>query len=513
MFLKETILILDFGGSHSQLLARKIRKNNVYCEILPYNAAISRIRSLNPKGIVLTGNIVGSNLNEMSLCTEEIFKLSCPVLGINYGALVLTKMLGGSISALNQTEECAKVLTSLEKKSILFKSIETENYSWLNQTVDIEKVPKGYNITGKTKEGKTCAFENEEKNIYGLLFHPEVSETVSGNEILRAFLYDVCKVSGTWNMKTYVEETIEDLKEKFQDSKVLLGLSGGVDSAVCAALVGKAIGRNLTCIFVDHGFMRKNEGEQIKEVFTKQFDINLVCVDARQRFLEKLAGVTDPEAKRKIIGKEFIEVFQEEARKVGAMDFFVQGTIYPDVIESGVGNIKVVKSHHNVGGLPEDIQFGELVEPLRSLFKDEVRQCGLELGLPKDIVMRQPFPGPGLAIRVIGEVTEEKLEIVREADHIFRDEIAKAGLDTELNQYFTVLTNMRSVGVRNNSRTYDYTIALRAVITTDFMTAKWARIPYEILEKVSERIINEVEHVNRVVYDITGKPPATIEWE
>ena len=512
--LKETILILDFGGSYSQLLARKIRENNVYCEILPLNADITKIKSYNPKGIILTGNTSGITEDNLISCSKEVFELDCPILGINYGAVVITNMLGGTVKNIgNQVEECNKVEVRLEKNSILFKESNADNFCWLNQTIFIDEVPEGFHITGFNKEDKVCAIENTEKKIYCLMFHPEVSQTDNGIEILRAFLYHICKVSGTWNMKTYAEQTVAELKEKFQDKKVLLGLSGGVDSAVCAALVGKAAGKNLTCIFVDHGLLRKKEREQIEEVFGNQFDINLVTVDAKERFLSKLEGVSDPEHKRKIIGREFIEVFQEEALKVGAMDFFVQGTIYPDVIESGVGNSKVIKSHHNVGGLPEDLKFGELVEPLRSLFKDEVRQCGLELGLPKDIVMRQPFPGPGLAIRVIGAVTEEKLEIVRESDYIFREEISNAGLDTQLNQYFTVITNMRSVGVKDNVRTYDYTLALRAVITTDFMTAEWARIPYDVLDKVSRRIINEVKHVNRIVYDITSKPPATIEWE
>lgn len=513
--MKETIIILDFGGQYSQLIARRIRENNVYCEVLPYNTDIEKIKSYSPKGIVLTGGPANTYAENSPKCSKEVFELGYPILGICYGIQMIAYMMGGSVKMGGEkNKEYGNTIVKLNKESILFKNANEFNTCWMSHTDFVEAVPEGFIISGTSEGCPVAAMENPEKKIYGVQFHPEVSHTDNGNMIIRSFLYDACKVSGDWTMAGYVETTIKQLKDKFQNKKVLLALSGGVDSSVCAALIGKAAGKNLTCIFVDHGLLRKYEREQIEEVFNTKFDLNLITIDARERFLTKLAGVTDPETKRKIIGKEFIEVFQEEAAKLGAMDFFVQGTIYPDVIESGgVGNAAVIKSHHNVGGLPETLKFGELVEPLRSLFKDEVRKCGLELGLPEEIVMRQPFPGPGLAIRVIGDITEEKLTIVRESDHIFREEIKKAGLDREINQYFTVLTSMRSVGVMGDARTYDYTLALRAVTTSDFMTADWARIPYDVLQRASSRIVNEVKHVNRIVYDITSKPPATIEWE
>lgn len=513
--MKETILILDFGGQYSQLIARRIRENNVYCEVLPYNTDIEKIKSYNPKGIVLTGGPANTYAENSPKCSKEVFDLGYPILGICYGIQIIAYMMGGTVKMGGEkNKEYGKTIVKLDKNSVLFKNANEYNSCWMSHTDFVEEVPAGFKISGSSDGCPVAAMENSEKKIYGVQFHPEVSHTDNGVEVLKSFLYDVCKVSGDWTMAGYVENSISQLKDKFKNKKVLLALSGGVDSSVCAALIGKAAGKNLTCIFVDHGLLRKYERDQIEEVFNTKFDLNLITIDARERFLNKLAGVTEPETKRKIIGREFIEVFQEEAAKLGAMDFFVQGTIYPDVIESGgIGNAAVIKSHHNVGGLPETLKFGELVEPLRSLFKDEVRKCGLELGLPEEIVMRQPFPGPGLAIRVIGDITEEKLHIVRESDHIFREEIKKAGLDRDINQYFTVLTSMRSVGVMGDARTYDYTLALRAVTTSDFMTADWARIPYDVLQRVSSRIVNEVKHVNRIVYDITSKPPATIEWE
>ncbi len=511
---KETIIILDFGGQYSQLIARRIRESNVYCEVLPYNTSSEKIRLYAPKGIILTGGPANTYAENSPKCSKEIFEMGYPILGICYGIQLIAYMMGGSVKTGGlKNKEYGKTFVKLDKSSVLFRNSEELNSCWMSHSDYIESVPAGFIVTGTSDNCPVAAMENRDKRMYGVQFHPEVLHTDNGVSMLRAFLFDVCNVTGDWTMSSYVDETVSNLKEKIKDKKVLLALSGGVDSSVCAAMVGKAVGKNLTCIFVDHGLLRKYEREQIEEVFNNNFDINFITVDARERFLSKLEGVTDPETKRKIIGREFIEVFYDEAKKLGAMDFFVQGTIYPDVIESGGGQTAVIKSHHNVGGLPKDLKFGELIEPLRNLFKDEVRKCGFELGLPADIVMRQPFPGPGLAIRIIGAVTEEKLEIVRDSDFIFRDEIKKAGLDKEINQYFTVLTDMRSVGVMGDERTYDYTLALRAVTTTDFMTADWARIPYETLEKTSGRIVNEVKHINRIVYDITSKPPATIEWE
>ena len=511
----ETILVLDFGGQYSQLIARRIRECNVYCEVLPFTADVERIRSYNPKGIVMTGGPANVYSEKSPKCDAEILKLGYPVLGICYGMQLLAYLLGGKVqTGGSENKEYGKTDVQLATDSVIFKEADSTNVCWMSHTDYVAQAPEGFRITASSKGCPIAAMENRDSNIYGVQFHPEVVHTQNGFSMLRAFLYDVCGCSGDWTMSGYVERTVKELKEKFGDKKVLLALSGGVDSAVAAAMVGAAAGKNLTCIFVDHGMLRKYEREEVEKVFRDKFAINLITVDAREHFLNKLAGVSEPEKKRKIIGAEFIHVFQKEAEKLGEVDFFVQGTIYPDVIESGaVAGSAVIKSHHNVGGLPSVIKFKEIVEPLRNLFKDEVRKCGFELGLPEHIVMRQPFPGPGLAIRVIGDITEEKLEILRDSDFVFRDEVAKAGISKDLNQYFTVLTGMRSVGVMGDERTYDYTIALRAVTTTDFMTADWARIPYDVLQRISTRIVNEVKHVNRVVYDITSKPPATIEWE
>ncbi len=509
---EEKIIILDFYGQYNQLIARRVRECNVYSEILPFNTKLEKIKSKNPKGIIFTGGPASVYNEGAPKCDKEIFNLGIPVLGICYGMQLMTEMLGGKVQRADK-REYGVIDVSLDNTSKLFENFGTSNPCLMSHTDYVDILPEGFQKIAETANCKIAAMQNTEKNLYGIQFHTEVNDTQNGIEIIRNFVYNICKCSGTWKMKSFAENTIKNLKEKIGDGKALCALSGGVDSSVAAVMLSKAIGKNLTCIFVDHGLLRKDEGDQVEEVFTKKFDVNFIRVNAGERFLSKLAGVSDPETKRKIIGEEFIRVFEEEAKKIGTVDYLVQGTIYPDVIESGVGVGATIKSHHNVGGLPDYVDFKEIVEPLRDLFKDEVRKVGLELGIPEDLVYRQPFPGPGLAIRVIGDITEDKLKILREADSIFREECAKAKIDRELNQYFAVLTNIRSVGVMGDYRTYDYTIALRAVKTIDFMTAHWAHIPYEVLEVVSNRIVNEVEHVNRVVYDITGKPPATIEWE
>ena len=508
----ELLLILDFGGQYNQLIARRIREANVYCEVVPYNIPVRKIKELAPRGIIFTGGPASVLDTNAPYCDREVFELGIPILGICYGMQLMSVILGGEVERA-ECREYGKTDIELDIKSQLFKDIEEKTSCWMSHTYFVKKLPEGFGGTANSSSCPVVAMENIAKKMYGVQFHPEVKHTPKGKEILNNFLYNICGFKGDWVVSSFVRHSVDAIREKVGGGKVLCALSGGVDSSVAAVMLHEAVGKQLTCIFVDHGLLRKYEAEQVEKTFREQYDINLIKVDAEARFLKRLAGVDDPETKRKIIGEEFIRVFEEEAKKIGKVDFLVQGTIYPDVIESGQGDAAVIKSHHNVGGLPDYVDFKEIIEPLRNLFKDEVRKVGEELNIPAEIVWRQPFPGPGLAIRVIGEVTKEKLDILRDTDHIFRSEVANAGLDKSINQYFTVLTGMRSVGVMGDERTYDYALALRAVTTTDFMTADWARIPYDVLEKASNRIVNEVNHINRIVYDITSKPPATIEWE
>ena len=509
----EKILVLDFGGQYNLLVARRVRECGVYCEIKPYRISMDEIRAFGPDGIIFTGGPAAVFDEGAPTVDPAVFALGVPVLGICYGMQLMMQLLGGSCRRAEAREYGKTELTHIDG-SPLFEGVDRTAVYWMSHGVEVERLAEGFRISAASENCRHAAVEDVQRRLYGVQFHPEVLHTAFGKKIIENFLYGVCGLHVCWTMASYMDTAIAECRQKIGGGRVLLALSGGVDSAVAAALLQKAVVGQLTCIFVDHGLLRKDEGDQVERVMARQFHVDVRRVNAGARFLSRLAGVAEPERKRKIIGEEFIRVFEEEAKKIGAVDFLAQGTIYPDVVESGMGGESaVIKSHHNVGGLPDCVDFREIVEPLRCLFKDEVRQLGLELGLPESLVWRQPFPGPGLAIRVIGEVTEEKLSILREADAIFREEIALAGLDRTTSQYFAVLTDLRSVGVMGDERTYDYTLALRAVQSQDFMTAQWSRLPYDLLEKVSGRIVNEVPHINRVCYDITSKPPATVEWE
>ena len=512
---KELVIVIDFGGQYNQLVARRVRECNVYCEIYSYKTDIAKIKAMNPKGIILTGGPNSCYEDGAPTCTEELFNLGVPVLGLCYGAQLMMHVLGGKVEKA-PVREYGKTEVMVDNSSALFTDVSPTTICWMSHFDYISKVAPGFRICAHTADCPVAAAEDASRNLYAIQFHPEVLHTKEGTKMLHNYVRGICGCAGDWKMDAFVENTIREIREKVGDGKVLLALSGGVDSSVAAGLLSRAIGKQLTCVFVDHGLLRKNEGDEVEQVFgpNGQFDLNFIRVNAQERYYSKLAGVTEPEKKRKIIGEEFIRVFEEEAKKIGKVDFLAQGTIYPDVVESGLGGESaVIKSHHNVGGLPDYVDFKEIIEPLRNLFKDEVRKAGLELGIPEKLVFRQPFPGPGLGIRIIGEVTAEKVRIVQDADAIYREEIAKAGLDRSIGQYFAALTNMRSVGVMGDERTYDYAVALRAVNTVDFMTAEAADIPFDVLQTVMSRIINEVRGVNRVFYDLTSKPPGTIEFE
>lgn len=512
----ELVIVLDFGGQYNQLVARRVRECNVYCEIYSYKTDIETIKAMNPKGIILTGGPNSCYEADSPTYAKELFELGIPVLGLCYGAQLMMHVLGGEVKRAD-VREYGKTEVVIDKAgSKVFCGVVTPTVCWMSHFDFIAKAAPGFEVTAHTVDCPVAAAENADAGLYAIQFHPEVLHTVRGKEMLSNFVLGVCGCAGEWRMDAFVENSIAEIREKVGNGKVLCALSGGVDSSVAAVMLSKAIGDQLTCVFVDHGLLRKNEGDEVEAIFgpSGDYDLNFIRVNAQERFYGKLAGAEEPEQKRKIIGEEFIRVFEEEAKKIGVVDFLVQGTIYPDVVESGLGGESVViKSHHNVGGLPDYVDFKEVIEPLRDLFKDEVRKAGLELGLPEKLVFRQPFPGPGLGVRIIGEVTAEKVKIVQDADAIYREEMDAAGMNETVGQYFAALTNMRSVGVMGDERTYDYAVALRAVNTIDFMTAESAEVPWEVLHKVTSRIVNEVGHVNRVMYDLTGKPPGTIEFE
>lgn len=507
----ELVLVLDFGGQYNQLIARRVREAHVYSEMISYKTPLEEIKRRNPKGIIFSGGPASVNQEGAPKVDPAIYELGIPILGICYGMQLMTVQLGGKVEH-PQVREYGKTLLKVEQNDGIWRNLQGERQCWMSHGDAVRELPPGFRVAARTKHTPAAAIMDDKRHFYGVQFHPEVRHTPEGQRMLEQFLFDICGCQGDWTMESFIEGQIKDIQARVGKKRVLCALSGGVDSSVAAVLVHRAIGDQLTCVFVDHGFMRKDEALQVKKIFREQFHLNLVFVDASERFLDKIAGMTEPESKRKTIGNEFIRLFEDEARKLGQVDFLVQGTLYPDVVESGTETAETIKTHHNVGGLPEDMQF-ELIEPLRMLFKDEVREVGRELGLPEEIVWRQPFPGPGLAIRILGEVTKEKLDILREADAIVLEEVRQANLYHELWQTFAVLPSIFSVGVMGDGRTYAYPIIVRAVTSEDAMTADWARLPYEVLERISTRIVNEVRGVNRVVYDITSKPPGTIEWE